>query len=134
MVGDARMSTLNETLENISPPDYITAQMHVAINCSLIAAMASFEPMPLNEPLVNAIQLQPAVTMKDDQQNFKISRKDNETDPVFNELEFDLNRPLKYFLKSVFKNGGKVVLAFPDSSVGQVSHFQHAHRCTLQSV
>jgi len=81
--------------------------------------MASLKPMRINEPLVYAVQLQPP--------NHQKPCKDDEMDQITQEVEFDLNRPLKYFLQSVFKNGGKVVLAFPDSSYGQVSHLVYAY-------
>ena len=33
----------------------------------------------------------------------------------------DFKKPLQHFLKGVFDDGGKVVLAFPDSTYAQVS-------------
>ena len=47
---------------------------------------------------------------------------DDEVDHIKKELQFDLNHPLKHALRSVFKNGGKVLLAFPGSSIAQVSY------------
>ena len=84
-----------------------------------MASLSVCKPMPPNEPLVNAIQLKRAV--KNDKENQ--SCKDDEMDRIINDLKFDLNRPLKHFLQSVFKKGGRVVLAFPGSSYAQVSLF-----------
>ena len=85
-----------------------------------MASLSLCKPMPPNEPLVNAIQLKRAV--KDDKVESGNSCKDDEMDRTIKKLEFDLNRPLKHFLERVFKNGGRVVLAFPGSSYEQVSH------------
>jgi len=43
------------------------------------------------------------------------------TNKISNELEFDMNRPLKHTLKSVFDKGGKMMLTFPTASQFQVS-------------
>ena len=40
---------------------------------------------------------------------------------VEKEIQFDFKKPLQHALKSVFDHGGKVVLAFPDSTHAQVS-------------
>ena len=97
-----------------------------------------YKPMPPNEPLVNAIQLSPAIknhrefpepvsachsnsgdSIEDEEVHIK---RDDGVDHIKKELQFDLNRPLKHALKSVFNHGGKVILAFPGSSILQVSH------------
>ena len=87
--------------------------------------------MPKNEPLVNAIQLAaaPGAVKKNQRESRLIATRKTEEenspgiDPFIKELELDLNRPLKDALSSIFKHGGKVVLAFPDSSYAQVSHW-----------
>ena len=37
------------------------------------------------------------------------------------EMQIDFKKPLQHALKSVFDHGGKVVVAFPDSTDAQVS-------------
>ena len=85
--------------------------------------------MPRNEPLVNAIQLSP---LHDHEEFSEVETEvvcaceDESDEPpvgrIKKELHLDLNRPLKHALRSVFKNGGKVVLAFPGSLIAQVSY------------
>ena len=100
-----------------------------------MASPATDGTIPKNEPLVNAIELStPRVKPNCDQRESRListrkaveanASEDNSpgVDPFIKELELDLNRPLSHALSSVFKNGGKVVLAFPDSSYIQVSH------------
>lgn len=58
-----------------------------------------------NSKLMNSIQLT------------KKSEKKEKTVP----LDFDLSKPLRHGLKSVFDHGGMVLLAFPDSTYIQVS-------------
>ena len=90
--------------------------------------------IPKNEPLVNAIQLslrpvqsnqRESATRQAEERNGYID-KCPDVPGIIHELEMDLNRPLKYALGSIFKNGGKVVLTFPGASHVQVSHWLYA--------
>ena len=90
--------------------------------------------IPKNEPLVNAIQLslrplksnqRQSATRQAEERNGCIG-KSPDVSHMIQELEIDLNRPLKYALGSIFNNGGKVVLTFPGASHAQVSHWLHA--------
>ena len=90
-----------------------------------MASFNQYKPLPKNELLVNAIQLSP-----DDQQEFPeaVSSGENDSDRIGRikeELHLNLDCPLRHALRSVFKNGGKVLLAFPGSSVAQVSRHPH---------
>ena len=82
--------------------------------------------MPRKEFLVNAIQLSPLAKDNRDQREIPEVVCAGEDDPVGisrikKELHFEPNRPLEFALRSVFKHGGKIVLAFPDSSITKVS-------------
>ena len=88
-----------------------------------------------NEPLVNAIQLslrpransnqRESETRQAEERNGCIA-KSPDVPHIIQELEMDLNRPLKYALGNIFKSGGKVVLTFPGASYVQVSHWLYA--------
>ncbi|XP_065890722.1 uncharacterized protein [Dysidea avara] len=45
------------------------------------------------------------------------------TNKMSKELEFDINRPLKHALKSIFDKGGKMMLTFPTASQSQMKRF-----------
>ena len=96
-----------------------------------MASPNSDSTIPKNEALVNAIQLSLRPRVKSNQRESATRQAEERSScpdvpHMIHELEIDLNRPLKYALESIFKNGAKVVLTFPGASHAQVSHWLHA--------